>query len=147
MTKTLLENIVMFLLILILVFFARQVMADTYIYTGAFSEHLFSSVPNETHNLLAVQHNGYIGGYFENSYGDDTAFAGVDYSAKLSHNIEIGVMAGATYGYRGCFPLDGEGSKRACPMVAPHASYTKYPVQPTVILLGEAVAASIRWEF
>jgi hypothetical protein len=46
-------------------------------------------------------------------------------------------------GYTTCYG-DGDTSTNICPLVAPFASYKIGRVEPTVLLLGEALAVSIK---
>ena len=120
--------------------------AETYVYTGAWSDHIASKTDyNETHNLVAVEYKSTIAGYFENSFGDDSFFAGSTYSRQWG-DFEAGLMVGAMYGYKGCKGQQSEPKKTVCPMVAPTVSYTKYQAEPSFIILGNAVALSVRWE-
>lgn len=120
--------------------------AETYAYTGAWSKHIASDYDyNETHNLLAVEHGGYIAGRFDNSFDTETYFAGTTYSTQWL-DFEGTLMVGAMYGYKGCKGQQSQPRKTVCPMVAPAVSYTEYSVQPTVFVLGNAVALSVRWE-
>ena len=121
--------------------------AETYVYTGAWSEHINSDYEyNETHSLAAVQSRGAVAGYFRNSFGEDVLFAGGALSRSWA-DVETSVLAGAMYGYRDCKGGKAhDRSRRACPVVAPMVSYTANAVQPTVIVLGNAVAFSVRWE-
>ena len=147
MTLTIIERVLFFLGVLVLVFFMRETTADPSVYAGAWSKHISSDAPNETHNLAALEYKGYLGGKFKNSYNDNTIFAAINYKKNFTKNVEAGIVLGLNYGYRGCFPPDETGSKSVCPMAVPHVSYTKHVVQPTVLLFGDAIAGSIRIEF
>ena len=56
---------------------ASNAEADTKVYLGAWSTHLVTDGDfNESHDLLAVEHNGWIAGRFVNSYSRELWFAG-----------------------------------------------------------------------
>lgn len=119
---------------------------DTYVYTGAWSKHLFSKQDyNETHNFLAVEHKGVMAGYFKNSYSEDSAVVGFRMTEQWG-DFEGGIMFAATHGYRDCVQGYADASKRVCPAIVPSIAYTKYRVQPVALLLGNALAFSVRWE-
>ena len=134
-------------LAIVLALFARSVGAETYVYTGAWSEHIGSEHDyNETHSLAAVESHGVIGGYFRNSFSEDVLFAVATLSRDMGH-FEASVWVGAMYGYRDCKGAKAyDKSRRACPVAAPTVSYTANTIQPTVIVLGNAVAFSVRWQ-
>jgi len=117
--------------------------AETKVYLGAWSTHLVTDGDfNESHDLVAVEHNGWIAGRFVNSYSRESWFAGKTWEWG-GHNFSYGVMAGAVRGYTTCYG-DGDTSTNICPLVAPFASYKIGRVEPTVLLLGEALAISIK---
>lgn len=125
---------------------AAESHAETYVYTGAWSKHIASKTDyNEAHRLVAVEHGNTIAGYFKNSFGDDSFFAGSTYSRQWGY-FEGTLMVGAMYGYKGCKGQQEQERKMVCPMAAPAVSYTKYEAEPTLIVLGNAVAISVRWE-
>lgn len=125
---------------------APYVKAETNLYAGAWSTHIGTDEDyNSTHNLLAVEHEQVFAGYFRNSYDEDAFAAGYRFQ-KSWGDFEGGLLVGATYGYRDCLKGYADADRRLCPAVAPMVSYTRYRVQPTVILLGNAVAVSVRFE-
>ena len=130
---------------------AAPVSAESvYVHTGAWSQHLSSEDYNESHNLLAVEYSSYMAGYFNNSYGENSGFIAKRFSWDYGH-WQAGISVGAVYGYRSCLKGWDEGGKRVCPMVSPSLTYTRYPVQPSVLILGNAIAVSVRtdinWAF
>jgi hypothetical protein len=122
------------------------------LYTGAWSYHInpAESVNNETHNLLAYETHGYIVGAFKNSFSDPTVVVGKRFELFEAGNFKSGIYVGATYGYYSCTPergqVEGSRDRKVCFAAVPEISYTKYSVQPTVMLLGNAVAFSIKWD-
>lgn len=119
----------------------------TYVYTGAWSKHVGTSQEyNETHNFLAVEYKGIMAGYFKNSYSTDSAVAGYRFKRQWG-DFDAGLLVGATWGYTHCLKGEAEGkNKRTCPVVVPSIAYTKYKAQPALLVLGNAIAFSIRWE-
>lgn len=126
------------------------------LYTGAWSEHVAGKhqesnvgtldVSNNEHNLLAYEKDGYIIGYFKNSYSSDSAVLGKRFVVFELKDIKAGVYAGATYGYYTCSGMaDLDARKKLCPAIVPEISYTKYKFQPTILMLGGAVAVSVKW--
>lgn len=119
------------------------VMADPYLYTGAWSKHISSEDYNETHKMLALEYRGVIGGYFENSYSEDALFAGYRFTRQW-RDFEGGLMVGAVYGYRHCIKGWDESDRQICPMISPSVTYTAYPVQPSVFAVANAIGINIR---
>jgi hypothetical protein len=135
---------------------AASANADS-IYTGAWSHHMGDktertetfvvSIDNETHYLLAYERAGYVIGGFKNSFGEPTAIAGKRFQLFESGDIEAGVYIGASYGYYSCTrEIDEKQTPNLCPAVVPEISYTKYRLQPTFMLLGDAFTFSLKWD-
>lgn len=132
----------------IIIFASKCANAETYIHTGAWSHHVDTEYDyNETHKLLAVERNGYLFGYFENSYNDDSALVAAKWDKPLTSNLEASVLVGATYGYRGdCRSPDPAKAKRVCLLAVPAVTYTGTTPQVSGMIMGNAVTLSIRWE-
>ena len=124
---------------------AAPAAAETAVYLGAWSTHLgLEGDYNETHNLVAVDVSGVMAGYFKNSYGRDTVFVGYKVSQAFG-DFEAGIMVGAMRGYTDCVDGFTRGADtKVCPMAVPSVSYTAHRVQPTLMLLGNALAFSVR---
>ena len=125
--------------------FASTAHAETSVLAGAWSKHLYADQQyNETHNLVAVQHNKVFAGYFVNSYEEDTL--AIAYKWSFDYKLlEVGVYGGAMYGYRDCFGLQAsQRSRKVCPMVVPFATLDLGPVDPQVYLLGSALAVGFK---
>lgn len=129
------------------------------LYTGAWSYHFgdtymetdeyFSDVSNSTHYLLAYERNNYIVGGFKNSFGDPTDLVGRKFNVFDAGGFEGSLYAGATYGYFACQKDLVEPDKqkaRVCPALVPEVAYKRFAVQPAVIILGNAIALTIKWE-
>ena len=120
-------------------------MADS-VYLGAWSNHLVSGDFNETHNLIAYENNGYIAGGFKNSFNDNVYFAAKNFTLEAGY-FELGLMAGAMYGYdEQDAPLMNHNKFQ--PMLVPHATInTDFFIKPTVLISGEAIALTIKVDF
>ena len=119
--------------------------AETSIHAGGLSYHVATGYKNDynnNHNLLAVEHNGLLIGRFSNSYKRTTAIAAYGWSKQWG-NWRGAVYVGAVRGYRSCFGDEGDKAV-VCPVAIPSIHYTKYRVQPGVLVLGEAVALTVR---
>jgi hypothetical protein len=97
---------------------------------------------NSNHKLLAVEHNGFLVGRFSNSYDRTTTVAAYGWSKQWG-NWRGAVYAGAVRGYRSCFGDNGDKAV-VCPVAFPSLHYTKYRVQPGVLVMGEAVAFTVK---
>ena len=119
--------------------------AETSIHAGGLSYHVATGYKNDynnNHNLLAVEHNGLLIGRFSNSYKRTTAIAAYGWSKQWG-NWRGAVYVGATRGYRSCYGDDGD-KAIVCPVAFPSLHYTKYRVQTGVLVMGEAVALTVR---
>lgn len=119
---------------------------ELYVYTGAWSHHVGSDYDyNQDHDLIAVEYKNVFVGFFKNSFAEDAFAAG--YKIKRTWgDFEGSVLFGGTYGYRDCFSGYADAARRVCPVVVPSLAYTAYKVQPTVMILGNALAISVRFE-
>jgi len=138
-------NIIAIVTTLTLMLLSVPAFSDTAIHAGAVSYHVLTGHENDyngNNKLAAVEHNKIFVGRFSNSYHRTTTVAA--YGFKRQWNDWRGaVYVGAVYGYRSCFGDDGHKAV-ICPVVFPTLHYTKYRVQPGILILGEAVALSLR---
>lgn len=124
--------------------YASNAKAETYLYAGAWSDHPFSNEEhNEENRLLAISHNGWVGGRFDNSYGRETWFAGYDFRWK-GEFFEAGVLASVSRGYTECFGEDGSNAN-ICAMPMPYIGINA-PVAPTFFITHEMVAVAVEIE-
>lgn len=122
---------------------SMETQADVLI--GAWSTHFDSDYEyNEQHNLIAVEVNSYMAGYFKNSYGRDTVFLAKEFSKQTSVG-EFGVMAGVMRGYTVCYG-DDDTNTDVCPMLAPYWE-PDGDVMPRFLIFGNAAAVAINVEF
>ena len=125
--------------------YASNAQAETSIHAGALSYHVVTGHKvdyNSNHKLLAVEHNGFLVGRFSNSYKRTTVIAAYGWSKQWG-NWRGAVYVGATRGYRSCYGDDGD-KAIVCPVAFPSLHYTKYRVQTGVLVMGEAVALTVR---
>jgi hypothetical protein len=131
------------------------------IYTGAWSKHYGGAygVTNENHELIGYEHNNIAVATMLNSYGNRTYVAGYKFTSTdvgVNH-LDASLLLGASYGYLSCQGYGDIGSKRrVCPALIPELSYTKFKLQPSVMLFPSdfdnykpktvAVAFAIKWE-
>ena len=130
---------------LILALTATPSLAETSIHAGGFSYHVATGYKNDynsNHKLLAVEHNGLLIGRFSNSYDRTTAIAAYGWSKQWG-NWRGAVYVGAMRGYRSCYGDDGDKAV-VCPVAFPSLHYTAWKLQPGVLVLGEAVALTVR---
>ena len=116
--------------------------AETNLYVGAWSKHLVTDGLNERHDLIAIEHDNWIAGTFENSYDRETYFAAKKWSWKHG-DLEAGVYGGVMKGYTVCWGEDGSNAN-FCPMAAPYITWNSGRVTPQVFVLGDAIAVSIK---
>ncbi|AUG85156.1 antimicrobial peptide resistance and lipid A acylation protein PagP [Vibrio phage Ceto] len=77
--------------------FSFDAAADDSIYLGGFSYH-FEDDRNNINPLLFYQKDGYVGGYFYNSFENHSLLLGKDFSIHRD-GITIGVVPSIIYGY------------------------------------------------
>jgi hypothetical protein len=135
------------LILATLLAFSAPAMAETAIHAGGYSYHVATGHKNDYndwHRLAAFEHGSVMAGYFRNSYDRDTFLAAYGWSHQWG-NFRGAVHVGASYGYRSCYGDEGN-TGRVCPVAFPSLYYTRYAVQPGVVVFGEAVAVTVRWE-
>ena len=116
-------------------------------YTGAWSIHLGEEADNENHRLVAFSYGNVMFSSFRNSHDVDSWAATYLLRYEPWEYIELGTQLGIVHGYTDeqiepmpCW--DG-----VCLAVIPQIAYTQYKVQPVIMVVGRAVAFSIRWRF
>lgn len=98
---------------------------------------------NENHNMILIERESLIGGYFKNSYGNGSVLLAKRYEWSCS-SINYGFMVGATYGYEDHqTPVTWN---KFTPVVIPYVQYDFGGVKPTVSLMGTAVVLSVELE-
>lgn len=99
---------------------------------------------NSNHQLTAIEYGSFMVGRFKNSYSRETRIIAYGWSKQWG-NWRGSVHVGLTHGYRSCYGDEGD-TARVCPVAFPALYYTKYRVQPGVIMFGEALALTVRVE-
>ena len=134
-------------LLLSLLFVCQLSFADS-IYIGGFSEHLGThmKVTNNVHHLVAIEHETLFVGVYKNSYDDWTTVVAKRLEFMESPNWKAAVNVGIVHGYHKCFRVKST-YKITCVAAIPELTYTKYKVQPTLVLLGDAVGLTFKVEF
>ena len=127
---------------LLLLSFSAQ--AD-YMYVGGWSSHLTSGDYNERHHFHAYQKDNWLIGGFVNSFDNYTLIAGKSFSwTNEDESIEAGFFAGLSYGYKHQHVKISIGG--LMPVLVPYITYTAHKIQPSLLLLGNAVALTFRIE-
>lgn len=134
-------------LILALALWSANAKAETRLYLGALSQHFSSEDYNERHKLAMVEYNGFVGGYFNNSYDEDSFLAGYKWRTEfldlpLPH-LETSIITAATYGYRDCIKGWADADRRVCGFAAAQLDYTKWErYHPSLIVTPVFVGIS-----
>jgi len=142
------------ILALLLILATNYATADG-LYTGAWSYHFHKDKwrevgwpLNQTHNLIAYKKNKYLFGYYKNSFGDDTIMLDREIYSSQYHDVKFTLYAGVSYGYRFCALEEADFShQKACLHAVPEIRYTKYKLQPAILIMPCCLALSFRHEF
>lgn len=120
---------------------AFDVSAEIRIKFGGASFHTTSDAPNEFHRTAIMSHRGWFGGYFRNSFDDDSFAAGYSFTDPLA-DVDIQLHTGIVYGYRKssrCYKSQkpkAEDPKIVCPLIAPELILRKLPLKPSIAWYG-----------
>lgn len=121
---------------------AGNVSAEQRLHLGANSWHYTNGdTTNSEHNLIAYENNGWMGGYFKNSYDDDTVFFDRVWRKPLTKDIELTYSLGVNYGYHGCYGNE-RSEQTLCPNSHVGLTYTKYRFRPNIKIFGTAIVIS-----
>lgn len=126
--------------VLLCAIWSQHAKAEANVYVGAWSKHFIEGEYNEEHRLLAVSHNNWVAGRFDNSYNRETWFAGYDFRWENSF-FEWGVLASVSRGYTECFGEDGSNAN-ICAMPMPYIGIND-TVAPTFFITHQMVAVAI----
>lgn len=151
------KTIIAFTLLLIsTVTFAKED-SELYLYTGAWSHH-FADHPaekggwkyNESHDLVGLEYKGWLAAYYKNTFYDDGAIVAKELLQWSYGDFDFSAYGGAVYGYGNCsdpksMPKE-ELKKKICPFGTVAVVYTRFKVEPALMLIPQAIIASIRWE-
>jgi hypothetical protein len=121
--------------------------AETALHAGGWSYHIVTGNKvdyTSSHDLVAVEHKRVFAARFRNSFGRESYALGRTWTWAKG-NLEAKVVVGAVRGYRGWYG-DYQDKTEILPIIVPMLSYTRHKVEPTVLLMGEAIAFSFRIE-
>ncbi len=116
------------------------------LHVGGWSHHwgFSDNITNENHKVLGVEYKGVAAGYFENSYGRDTAFLLKTWRWDWKYDIEFSTALGVNYGYVECYGNSGD-SSQVCVDGYVSAGYRKdaltltFKVKPGVIIFAPEI--------
>ena len=116
------------------------------LHLGGVSHHLDSPSDieyNESHNMILIERESYVGGFFLNSYGNASLMAAKRYDWTY-RSVNYGFMAGIVYGYEDYqAPLTWN---KLTPAFIPYVQYDYGKVKPTISLMGTAIVLSVELE-
>lgn len=155
---TLFETVMLFSIAFVILCACIQESKADSIHLGAWSYHInpVVGVNNERHDLIAYEHNSYVIAVFKNSFGDRTYGVGKEFELFEYNNIKGSVLVGLDYGYKECiakkqtaeqYKYHSRGDAQVCFLAVPSIQYTKYKLQPTISLMGDAVTLGTKWDF
>lgn len=137
--------IILALIAAILMAYCNNARAGIALHGGGWSYHVATGHKQDytsSHDLIGVEAGPAIVATFRNSYGRRSYLAGYGWSKQWG-DWRGSVYVGAVHGYRSCYGDEGD-KARVCPMAFPALHYTRYRVQPGVLLFGEALALTVR---
>ena len=132
------------ILILVAIAMCANARADS-VLLGGWSTHLFSDDANynQNHKLIAVQTGQLLIAGFENSHSRESYAVAYGWQ-WLGSDVRADLYLGAVRGYRGCYNDSGD-KTIVCPLIVPSISYTGFgSIQPTLLLMGEALTFTVR---
>lgn len=117
------------------------------LYVGGWSTHLTTpdAQYNQDHHMIGIEHKRVFVARFLNSYARESYAAAYAWHRDRGY-LRLSLYAGGVYGYRECYGDQGT-KARLCPLLVPMASYTRYPVQPAVFLMGDAAVFAVKFSF
>lgn len=122
------------------------------VYLGGWSTHLTGSTDktgyeyNEKHDLLAVEYKNIFVGTMVHSYDARSYVAGYSFDLYESQYIDFKLLAGAVHGYTEA-QNDIARLGNVNGFIAPVLEINTPYVQPTVMLFGEALTLTFKYEF
>lgn len=122
------------------------------VYLGGWSNHLTGSTDktgyeyNEKHDLIAVEYKNIFVGTMINSYDTRSYVAGYSFDLYESKYIDFRMLAGAVHGYTEAQNnILRAGSLNG--FVAPVVEFNTPYIEPTLMLFGEALTLTFKYEF
>ena len=132
-------------LVLLAAIYSANAKADIALHAGGWSYHVATGHKvdyTSSHDLIGLEVGPALVATFRNSHGRRSYLTGYGFIKDWGH-WRGSVYVGAVHGYRSCYGDDGD-KARICPMAFPSLHYTRYRVQPGVLVFGEAVALTVR---
>lgn len=125
---------------------ATEAQSEVALHGGGWSTHLLTDNDyTSSHDLIGVEAGPVLVATFRNSYGRRSYLAGYGWDKQWG-DVRGSVHLGAVHGYRSCYGDRGD-KAQLCPAIVPALHYTRYRVQPGVVLFGEALAITVRVSF
>ena len=135
-----------YLMLIVLVCVTTIAQAEPAVMVGGWSKHMVTDGDyNSNHKIVAIEYKNILIGRFTNSYYRESYIAAYAIHRQWS-DVKGSLYVGAVRGYRGCYS-DNKLSTTLCPVFIPSLSYTKYSIQPAVLVLGEAVVVAVKYQF
>lgn len=122
------------------------------LYVGGWSNHLSGSTDksgyeyNEKHDLIAVEYNQIFAGTMLNSYSGRSYVAGYSFEPLSTKYVDFKLLVGAVHGYT----VDQNKIARVGSLngfIAPVMEINTPYIQPSVMLFGEALTLTFKYEF
>lgn len=119
------------------------------IHFGGFSHHLNNNKDyNNNNKILAVEYKNVVVGTFDNSFDDQSYLIGYNFHSNWL-DLQFGIVTGLVYGY------DKDDVSKSVllwgtnlmPLIFPYVTYTKYDIQPTAGIFGEAATLLFKYKF
>lgn len=104
--------------------------------------HLGGGDLNEVNPGVIVEYNSVIAGGYKNSFSEESYLAGKKIQFEAGEDFEFGAIVGGVTGYDYPWTVGG-----VTAFAAPYVSYDMGHVQPTILMLGDAVTFSVGIEF
>lgn len=127
--------------------FVGEASAEVELYGGALSYHLETDKNlNNVNPMVFAAYDGWSGGYFYNSYRNDTYFIGKIGRIDAYDPFIIGGIAGVMKGYtREQVPFCN--NQDVCLMVMPFIQYEVDDWRPTLVIGGKFFSVLVGYEF
>jgi hypothetical protein len=134
-------------LLLALLLIPSYTMADA-LYLGGVAYHWIENkkATNDENYFIGVEHDTFVYAFYKNSYGQWNTILAKRLEFLEGPNFKGAINAGINHGYYDCLRVHTV-YKTTCPMVGFEVSYTKYEIQPTLVLEWGVAAIIFRREF
>ncbi len=151
------KNLISSLIISVMSVVCVNVSADTSLYLGGWSVHTEKAhATNDKHAFFVLEHDGYLGGHFINSYNESTYIIAKKFKIEMlssdTYNIRTSFGPAITEGYTVC-PLGEKseigtnGVSKICLNALVEMQYTKYRFVPTAIFIPQGIVFAVNVKF